>query len=122
MTRQQTLSFTALVFTVLLAGANAFVPANYRNPSLGQKKIGFPGNQFALKQHYAPTISTERQSTSSTSLQMVVPTGTAFAAISGAITGGLFAGGLHAVAGTSMLTLHLMFTRTDDRRFLRTAA
>jgi hypothetical protein len=112
MTRQQPPSFAALIITVLLSGANvsAFVPANYRNPSLGQKKVVdvFPGNQFAfaLKQPHlnanpsASSISSERQS-SSTSLQMVAPTGAALAAITGAMTGGLFAGGLHAMSGKS---------------------
>jgi hypothetical protein len=109
MTRQQPLSLTALIITVLLTGANvsAFVPANYRNPSLGQsKKVvdAFPGSQFAfaLKNGNAPasSSSSERQSSStSTSLQMVAPTGAALAAITGAMTGGLFAGGLHAMSG-----------------------
>jgi hypothetical protein len=111
MTRLQPPSFAALIITVLLTGANvsAFVPANYRNPSLGQKKVVdvFPGNQFAfaLQQPHlnvnapASSISSDRQSSSSTSLQMVAPTGAALAAITGAMTGGLFAGGLHAMSG-----------------------
>jgi hypothetical protein len=111
MTRRQPLRFTALFIVVLLTGANAFVPANYRNPSfsVGQKKVVvFPSNPKQPLSHgdvqHAPSIfSTERQfkstSTSATSLQMVAPTGAALAAITGAMTGGLFAGGLHAMSG-----------------------
>jgi hypothetical protein len=115
MTRQQPLSLTALITTFLLTGANifAFVPANARNPSLGQKKVVdvLPGNQFAFAftfnfKQYARTssISSERERQSSststiTSLQMVAPTEAAMAAITGAMTGGLFAGGLHAMSG-----------------------
>jgi hypothetical protein len=119
MTRRQPLSLNALFITTILltGGANAFVPANYRNPSLGQKKGVFSGNQFALKQPqpHAPTISTEiiskssssSSSTSSTCLQMVAPTGAALAAITGAMTGGLFAGGLHAMSGKLMICADL---------------
>jgi hypothetical protein len=122
MMRQQPLSYTALIITTVLltGGANvsAFVPANYRNPSFGPTKVVnvnvFPGDQFAFALHKQPhrngnaprsSSSSERQSSSgtsstSTSLQMVAPTGAALAAITGAMTGGLFAGGLHAMSGT----------------------
>jgi hypothetical protein len=114
MTRQQPASFTALIITILLtrsANISAFVPANYRNPSLVlQKKVVdvFPSNQFASAASKQPhtnvndpvsSISSERRQSSSTSLQMVAPTGAALAAITGAMTGGLFAGGLHAMSG-----------------------
>lgn len=137
--RQPPLSFTAVIITVLLTGANvnvsAFVPANYRNPSLGQKKVVdvFPSgssNQlptptpraFALKQPgknalTRSTISTsERQS--STSLQMVAPTGAALAAITGAMTGGLFAGGLHAMSG-KCCDYVVLYDRLNDRLLYR---
>jgi hypothetical protein len=109
MTRRQPLCFTALLIAVLFTGANAFVPANYRNPSfsLVQKKVVvFPGNQKQPNVD-ALSFSTERQSTSAstTSLQMVAPTGAALAAITGAMTGGLFAGGLHAMSGKFKLVL-----------------
>jgi hypothetical protein len=105
MTRRQPLSCTALLIAVLLTAAHAFVPANYRNPSLslGQKKVAFQPHSDALA--FSTAKAVERQSissttsSSSTSLLMVAPTGAALAAITGAMTGGLFAGGLHAMSG-----------------------
>jgi hypothetical protein len=105
MTRRQP-PITALL-CMLLTGAHAFVPANYRNPALvGPKKTPLAGSGLAFPQSQAFAKS-QTPSASSTILH-AVPTGAALAAITGAITGGLFAGGLHAIAGKS-----ITFGRTD---------
>lgn len=65
-------------------------------PSLNAKRIAT--NAPARSASFLPPIQKSQRASSST-LKMVSP-GVAVAALTGAITGGLFAGSLHAISGT----------------------
>ena len=63
-----------------------------------------PSQRFTAKSTFTQTLSAspivdKNAVRSSSSLQMAVNPGVAVAAITGAITGGLFAGSLHAISG-----------------------
>jgi len=76
---------------VLLASTEAFAPS---------QRFAATSSFTQSRKSMAPVMqkSTGR-TTSSSSLQMVVSPGVAVAAITGAFTGGLFAGSLHAISG-----------------------
>lgn len=107
--RRLQLPLTALIVTLLAAGTNAFAPV--RTPSLKQQQTNngasFRLNEFAFQKSQkvgggGPVVKTTQRSTS---LSMAAPAagGFALAAITGAISGGFFAGGLHAMSGTLLL-------------------
>ena len=66
-------------------------------PSLNSKRLATKAPTRSAS--FLPPIQKSQRTSSSSSLQMVSP-GVAVAALTGAITGGLFAGSLHAISGT----------------------
>ena len=116
---RQSLTFAALLVAFLFAGTNAFAPGrglHFSKKTIGSNKIAFPQ---AVKTANFNNIQSTAQS--STSLQMATANpGFALAAITGAISGGLFAGGLHAIAGKlkteSQGETDRRFPDRDDRR------
>lgn len=75
-------------------------------PSLQAKKhkiLASPSIEFR-RQHLALQQPSNIRAPSSTSLQMSGAPMVTVAAVAGALSGGLFAGGLHAIAGTSLFS------------------
>jgi hypothetical protein len=89
-----------LVLFLALNSVQGFIPssplvATARHASLNQQQV--PSRSFFPWDNIKET---QYKASSSTSLTMVPAASTAtVAAITGAITGGIFAGGLHAIAG-----------------------
>jgi len=104
---RQLLTFTAIFVALLLPGADSFAPGR-RLHTIGSNKLAFSPTVKA-----ADFNSIHSKTHSSTSLQMTANPGFALAAITGAISGGLFAGGLHAIAG-KLKSQSLGGKQTDD--------
>lgn len=91
------------LLTILCLGATkAFAPVISLNKS--QRRQNLPTSPSQIVQH--KNFNTQTTTALSAAIEPV-----ALAAITGAITGGLFAGGLHAIAGTSICCL-LLFLNT----------
>lgn len=90
---------SCLIRRVLLAVGVLLLAASTDGfaPSFNSKRLATkaPARSASFSIHKSQRTS----SSSSSSLQMVSP-GVAVAAVTGAITGGLFAGSLHAISGT----------------------
>jgi len=100
-----------LLLSFAVPNAEAFAPSS---SSFGAVQRSSAARAIPAFQKSPPSSSTSSSRTpascggrpspsafgSSTSLRMASPQGFALAAITGAITGGFFSGGLHAIAGT----------------------
>jgi hypothetical protein len=86
----------ATTLLALCSVADAFAPLA-RNAAIPSWRLPAPASASPLSQELLANLRSS-SSRSSTALQMAVNPA-AIAAIGGAITGGLFAGSLHAVAG-----------------------
>lgn len=82
----------ALALLQLLASANAFAPSKTRSV------VAQPRRHSGVV--FLPQQQQQHSTASTTALPMALPAVAGFGAIAGAVSGGLFAGGLHAIAGT----------------------
>lgn len=101
--RSQSIIPCLLLATIALS-SNAFVPTTNNLRVLGSGNIGNnlkPSlSRHVSGKHHVPFISSTK---STGSLKMVAAPGLAVAALTSAVTGGLFSGGLHAIAGPDHL-------------------
>jgi hypothetical protein len=93
----QQITMVVALLLALMASSEAFVPSSAIFP--GTRSLSLNSQQTAFSYTASPNIKTTRTSSCS-SLQMVSSGVTVAAgAITGAITGGLFSGSLHAISG-----------------------
>jgi hypothetical protein len=93
----QQIIMAVVLLMVFIASSEAFAPSSAMFP--GTRPSSFSSRQTAFSSTAAMSPSIQRTRTSSSSSLQMVTSGVAVAAITGAITGGLFAGSLHAISG-----------------------
>lgn len=96
----RTVALVIVASMTLLIPTSSFTPQSHMNMRTRRQHQQQQQNQFVRHSSEPQLSSTRSRKPSSTSLQMAFTVPTGVVAVAGAISGGLFAGGLHAIAGT----------------------